>query len=113
MFIVAGTIFVVGRAVAVAGSGGLSVGDFGTPDRIAYEVALVVLFCGVAFQIGRLVLGPPRDPDDRRVPPPERFDLGMATAIVAAVVAIVSAFYLPASMLALIHAATQVVWGGL
>jgi hypothetical protein len=58
------------------------------------------------------VLGPPRDPKDRRVPLPERFDVSMATAIVAAIVAVVSAFYLPASMLALIHAATQVVWGG-
>jgi hydrogenase-4 component F len=73
--------------------------------------ALVVLFCGFAFQIGGIVLGAPRDPTDRRVPLPERFDLSMATAIVAAIVAIVSAFYLPASMLALIHAATQVVWG--
>ena len=67
---------------------------------------------GFAFQIGRLVLGPPRDPTDRRVPLSERFDLSMATAIVAAILAIASAFYLPASMLALIQAATQVVWGG-
>jgi len=77
-----------------------------------FLAALVVLFCGLAFQIGRVVLGPPRDPKDRRVPLPERFDVSMATAIVAAIVAIVSAFYLPASMLALIHAATQVVGGG-
>jgi hydrogenase-4 component F len=77
-----------------------------------FLAALVVLFCGFAFQVGRLVLGPPRDPKDRRVPQPERFDISMATAIVAAIVAIVSAFYLPASLLALIHAATQVVWGG-
>ncbi len=77
-----------------------------------FLAALVVLFCGFAFQIGNLVLGPPRDPKDRRVPLPERFDLGMATAIVAAIVAIVSAFYLPAPMLALIHAATRVVGGG-
>jgi hydrogenase-4 component F len=77
-----------------------------------FLAALVVLFCGFAYQIGRLVLGPPRDPGDRRVPLPERFDLSMATAIVAAIVAIVSAFYLPSSMLALIHAATRVVWGG-
>jgi hypothetical protein len=45
------------------------------------------------------------------VPPPERFDLATATAIVAAVLAAVSAFYLPAPLLALIHAATRVVWG--
>ena len=77
-----------------------------------FLAALVVLFCGFAFQVGRLVLGPPRDPKDRRVPQPERFDISMATAIVAAIVAAVSAFYLPASLLALIHAATQVVWGG-
>lgn len=77
-----------------------------------FLAALVVLFCGFAFQVGGVVLGPPRDPADRRVPAPERFDAGMAIAIVAAIVAIVSGFYLPASMLALIRAATQVVWGG-
>jgi len=43
-FALAGTIFVVGRAVTVAQSGGLSVNDFARPSRIAYEVALVVLF---------------------------------------------------------------------
>jgi hydrogenase-4 component F len=77
-----------------------------------FLAALVVLFCGFAFQIGGIVLGPPRDPKDRRVPVPERFDISMATAIVTAIVAIVSAFYLPAWLLALVHAATQVVWGG-
>ena len=77
-----------------------------------FLAALVVLFCGFAYQVGRLVLGPPRDPADRRVPLPERFDLGMGTAIVAAVLAVVSAFYLPAPLMALIRAATQVVWGG-
>jgi hydrogenase-4 component F len=77
-----------------------------------FLAALVVLFCGFAFQIGGIVLGPPRDPNDRRKPLPERFDLSMATAIIVAIVAIVSAFYLPASLLALIHAATQVVRGG-
>jgi hydrogenase-4 component F len=77
-----------------------------------FLAALVVLFCGFAFQIGGIVLGPPRDPSDRRKPLPERFDLSMATAIVAAILAIVSAFYLPAPLLALIHAATDVVWGG-
>jgi hydrogenase-4 component F len=73
--------------------------------------ALVVLVCGFAYQTGRLVLGPPRDPADRRVPLPERFDLGMATLIGAAALAIGSAFYLPASLMALIHAATRVVAG--
>jgi hydrogenase-4 component F len=77
-----------------------------------FLAALVVLFCGVAFQIGRLVLGPPRDPSDRRVPLPERFDVGMATAIAAAALAAVSAFYLPAPLMALIHAAARVVSGG-
>jgi hydrogenase-4 component F len=73
--------------------------------------ALIVLFCGFAFQAGRLVLGPRRDPADRRVPQPERFDVGTATAIVAAVIAVGSAFYLPPSLMALIRAATGVVWG--
>lgn len=72
--------------------------------------ALIVLFCGFSYQVGRLVLGPPRDPADRRVPQPERFDLGMATAIVAAVIAMVSAFYLPSPLMALIRAAADVVW---
>jgi hydrogenase-4 component F len=77
-----------------------------------FLAALVVLFCGFAFQIGRIVLGPPRDPKDRRVPLPERVDLSTATAMAAAVLAAVSAFYLPAPMMALLHAATRVVWGG-
>ena len=58
------------------------------------------------------MLGPPRDPADRRVPLPERFDLGMATVIAAAAIAVVSAFYLPGPLMALIRAATQVVWRG-
>jgi len=77
-----------------------------------FLAALVVLFCGFAYQIGRLVLGPPRDPSDRRVPAPERLDISTSTAIVAAMVAVVSAFYLPAWLLALIHAASAVVGGG-
>jgi hypothetical protein len=64
------------------------------------------------FQVGRLVLGPPRDANDRRVPLPERFDLGMSATILAAAVAVVSAFYLPEPLLALIHAAARVVSGG-
>ena len=55
--------------------------------------------------------GPPRDPAARRHSLPERFDLGMATAVAAAILAIVSAFYLPGPLLALIRAATLVVWG--
>ena len=73
--------------------------------------ALVVLFCGFAYQVGRLVLGPPRDPADRRHPLPERLDVATATAIVAAIVAVVSAFYLPAPLMALIREATVVVGG--
>jgi hydrogenase-4 component F len=77
-----------------------------------FLAALIVSFCGFAYQVGQLVLGPPRDPSDRRVPLPERFDLGMATTIVAATIAVVSAFYLPAPLMALIRAATHVVWSG-
>ena len=77
-----------------------------------FLAALVVLFCGFAYQIGRLVLGPPRDMSERRIPDAERLDLGMATTIVAAALAVVSAFYLPGPLLALIHAAARVVWEG-
>jgi hydrogenase-4 component F len=77
-----------------------------------FLAALIVLFCGFAYQVGRLVLGPPRDPSERRVPLPERFDLGMATALAAAILAVVSAFYLPPTLMALIRAATHVVWRG-
>ena len=70
-----------------------------------------MLFCGFAYQVGRLVLGPPRDPAEG-VPDAEVFDIGMGTAIVAAIIAVGSAFYLPGPLLALIRAATQVVWGG-
>jgi hydrogenase-4 component F len=76
-----------------------------------FLAALVVLFCGFAYQVGHLVLGPPRDPADTRVSERERVDLGMATIIVAACLAVVSSFYLPAPLMALIRAATQVVWG--
>jgi hydrogenase-4 component F len=90
----------------------LKAGFSGT-HRAAASVLLaatVVLFCGFAFQVGRIVLGPPRDPADRRKPLPERFDLGMGTVIAAAVVAIAASFYLPGPLLALIRAATDVVW---
>jgi len=72
--------------------------------------ALVVLFCGFAYQVGHLVLGSPREFKED-APDPERFDLGLATAVAAAVIAVVSAFYLPAPLIALIRAATEVVWG--
>jgi hydrogenase-4 component F len=74
-----------------------------------FLAALVALFCGMAFQVGRLVTGP--QPGDQKAPDPERFDFALGTAAVAAVIAVVSAFYLPAPLIALIRAATQVVWG--
>lgn len=77
-----------------------------------FLAALIVLFCGFSYQVGRLVLGPARDPADRRVPQPERFDLGMATATVAAALAMVSAFYLPPALMSLVRAAADVVWRG-
>lgn len=72
--------------------------------------ALVVLFCGFAYQVGHLVLGSPREFTED-APDPERFDIGMATAVVSAIIAVVSAFYLPGPLIALIRAATEVVWG--
>jgi hydrogenase-4 component F len=88
---------------------------FAGPHMTATSVflaALIVLFCGFAYQIGRLVLGPPRDPSERRVPEAERTDLGMLTTVAAAGLAVISAFYLPAPLMALLHAATRVVWEG-
>ncbi|MFA5909556.1 MAG: proton-conducting transporter membrane subunit [Vicinamibacterales bacterium] len=73
--------------------------------------ALIVLFCGFAYQVGRIVIGPPRGAAEV-VADPERFDMGMATTATVAVLAVVSAFYLPAPLIALIRAATGVVWGG-
>jgi hydrogenase-4 component F len=92
----------------------LRAGFLGAHPRVTavFLAALIVLFCGFAYQVGRIVLGPPRDPAERRVPAPERLDLGTWTSIVAAVLAIVSAFYLPGPIIALIRAATDVVWGG-
>ena len=76
-----------------------------------FLAALVVLFCGFFFQAGRLVLGPqPRG--DAHVPDPEVLDLGTGVMLVTAVLAIGSAFYLPGPLLALIRAATSVVWEG-
>jgi hydrogenase-4 component F len=92
----------------------LRAGFFG-PHKTATAIflaALIVLFCGFSYQVGRLVLGPPRDPADRRVPLPERFDLGMATALVAALLAMISAFYLPPALMSLVRAAADVVWRG-
>ena len=73
--------------------------------------ALVLLFCGFAYQVGHLVLGPARDPS-LDAPDAEAIDIGTVTAILAAIVAVVSAFYLPGPLLALVRAATQIVWEG-
>jgi hydrogenase-4 component F len=71
---------------------------------------LVLLFCGFFYQVGRLVLG--EQPDaSARAPDAERFDAGSATTVVAATLAVVSAFYLPQGLLELIHAAVRVVEG--
>ncbi|MEO8501277.1 MAG: proton-conducting transporter membrane subunit, partial [Vicinamibacteria bacterium] len=82
-----------------------------TTVTAVFLAALVVLFCGFMYQAGDLVLGPPRDPSDRRIPARERLDIGMATTVFVAIIAVISAFYLPPSLMALIRAATQVVWG--
>ena len=42
---------------------------------------------------------------------PERLDLAMVTTLAAAILAVVSAFYLPGALLALVHAAVRVVEG--
>jgi hydrogenase-4 component F len=75
-----------------------------------FLAALVLLFCGFFYQVGRLTLGPDTKPADRSVLP-ERLDLAMGTTLVAAVLAVVSAFYLPDSLMALIRAAVRVVEG--
>jgi len=74
-----------------------------------FLAALVILFCGFAYQIGRLVLGP--QPSGRPAADPEVLDFGMGVTILAAVLAIISTFYLPGSLTALIHAAATVVSG--
>lgn len=87
---------------------------FTGPHTIATSVflgALVVLFCGFWYQAGRMTLGP--DPGrNANTPEPEVVDLGMAVALLTALIAVVSAFYLPAPLTALIRAATKVVGGG-
>jgi hydrogenase-4 component F len=87
---------------------------FAGPHTAAISVflaCLVLLFCGFFYQVGRLVLGEgPETP--ARPPDPERFDFGSVTTIVAGTLAVVSAFYLPAELLDLIHAAVRVVEGG-
>lgn len=76
-----------------------------------FLAALVVLFCGFFYQAGRLTLGP-QPTGAEQAPDPETFDLGAGVTLVAAVLAVVSAFYLPEPLIALIRAATRVVWEG-
>jgi hydrogenase-4 component F len=86
---------------------------FAGPHTVAVGVflaCLVLLFCGFFYQVGSLVLG--EQPDAAaRAPDAERFDAGSATTILAATLAVVSAFYLPQGLLDLIHAAVRVVEG--
>jgi hydrogenase-4 component F len=84
---------------------------FAGPHVLATSVflgCLVLLFCGFFFQVGRLVLG--AEPVVQRpLADPEQWDVGATVTIVAAVLAVGSAFYLPQGLLELIHAAARVV----
>jgi hydrogenase-4 component F len=80
---------------------------------VAFFLAcLVLLFCGFFYQVGRLVLGPEPASATRRKPDPERLDAGTATTLLAALLAVISAFYLPPFLLDLVHAAARVVEAG-
>lgn len=85
---------------------------FGSPHVAATAVflaALIVLFCGFAYQVGRLTLGPP--PTSGVKFTPETLDLCLGTAIVAATIAVSVGLYMPDPLLELIRAATQVAGG--
>ncbi len=91
----------------------LKAGFFGRHVLVSsvFLAALVVLFCGFFYQVGRVVLGP--QPRSRpRAPKAETLDLGTATMLLAALAAVVSAFYLPEPLLDLVRAAAIVVRGG-
>jgi hydrogenase-4 component F len=75
-----------------------------------FLACLVLLFCGFFYQVGRLVLGE-QPASGTRLPDAERFDASSATTVLAATLAVVSAFYLPRGLLDLIHAAVRVVEG--
>jgi hydrogenase-4 component F len=75
-----------------------------------FLAALVVLFCGFFYQVGRLTLGSDQRPADETVLP-ERLDLALGTTLVAAALATLSAFYLPGPLLELVRAAVRVVEG--
>lgn len=76
---------------------------------VVFLASLVLLFCGFFYQVGRLVLGP--RPTGGRAPEPEVLDMAMGTTIAVALLAAVSAFYLPGPLMALIEAAVAVVAG--
>jgi hydrogenase-4 component F len=84
---------------------------FAGPHIVATSVflgCLVLLFCGFFYQVGRLLLGAqPTAP--RQAPDPEQLDVGGVVTLVAATLAIGSAFYLPQGLLDLIRAAVRVV----
>jgi hydrogenase-4 component F len=85
---------------------------FAGPHVVAISVflaCLVLLFCGFFYQLGRLVLGTAPGSPGWSSPEPERLDFGTATTLVAAALAVISAFYLPAGLLDLVHAAARVV----
>ncbi|MGE0453258.1 MAG: proton-conducting transporter membrane subunit [Vicinamibacteria bacterium] len=87
---------------------------FAGPHTLAIGIflaSLVLLFCGFFYQVGRLVLGA-QPTSERQAPEAERPDVGQAVTLVAAVLAVGSAFYLPQGLLDLIHAAVQVVGSG-
>lgn len=75
-----------------------------------FLAALVVLFCGFVYQIGRLVLGP-QSYNQSIAPDRETIDFGMGVTLVAAALAVVSTFYLPGTLIALVRAAADVVTG--
>jgi hydrogenase-4 component F len=89
----------------------LKAGFFG-PHAAAASVllaALVVLFCGFFYQLGRLVFG--AHPAEAPATEPETFDLCTLTTVGAAVLAAGSAFYLPGPLRALVDAALDVIGG--
>jgi hydrogenase-4 component F len=98
----------------------LKAGFFGPHPALTavFLAALVVLFCGFFYQVGRLVLGEGpglvlgEGPGPDRAVLPERLDLAMGTTLLAAVVAVASAFYLPGPLVALIREALRVVEAG-
>jgi len=76
-----------------------------------FLAALVVLFCGFAYQIGRLVLGS-RQAEGVTAAEPEVWDFALGVTAASAALAIISTFYLPGPMLRLIRAAADIVSRG-